>query len=234
MRRIAVLLVLVGALAASGTALAATGHGSNARRPSLAGLTANVRGVGGIQLAARYLGTTPSALLAQLRAGKSLAQVANATPGKSASGLVDAIVAAETARLTSFAKTGKLSQAAAAAIQAKLRPVVTAAVNATTEASTTPVVPVTLGAVFAPVAAYLDIPVAQLLVQLKTGKSLGQIADATPGKSSAGLVAALVADAKARLGSWAPANLEQLISQLVNGGYLAKPTAQPPMRQPPA
>jgi hypothetical protein len=52
----------------------------------------------GIHVAATYLGISDASLLAQLSAGKTLAQIANATSGKSASGLIDALVADATSR----------------------------------------------------------------------------------------------------------------------------------------
>jgi hypothetical protein len=45
-----------------------------------------------LSTAASYLEITEQSLFDQLRAGKTLAEIANATPGKSASGLVDALV----------------------------------------------------------------------------------------------------------------------------------------------
>jgi len=53
---------------------------------------------GGLHVAATYLGISDASLVAQLRAGKTLAQVANGTSGKSASGLIDALVADATNR----------------------------------------------------------------------------------------------------------------------------------------
>jgi hypothetical protein len=48
-------------------------------------------------------------------------------------------------------------------------------------------------------ASYLGIPIAQLRADLHTGKSLAQIAGATPGKSAAGLIRARVRDDEAAL-----------------------------------
>ncbi len=48
--------------------------------------------------AAAYLGLTPAALRAQLHAGRTLAQIADATPGHSRAALIDAIVAARLAQ----------------------------------------------------------------------------------------------------------------------------------------
>jgi hypothetical protein len=66
-------------------------------------------------------------------------------------------------------------------------------------------------------ATYLGTTVAALRTQLQSGKTLAQIADTTSGKSAAGLIAALVADAQAKLGSNAPADLTQHITDMVNG-----------------
>jgi hypothetical protein len=66
-------------------------------------------------------------------------------------------------------------------------------------------------------ATYLGTTVDALRMQLQSGKTLAQIADATAGKSAAGLIAALVADAKATLGSNTPADLTQHITDMVNG-----------------
>jgi len=67
------------------------------------------------------------------------------------------------------------------------------------------------------VTSYLGIDNADLLTQLRAGKTLAQIADGTSGRSASGLIAALVADAKRRFGSNAPLDLEQRITDLVNG-----------------
>jgi hypothetical protein len=66
-------------------------------------------------------------------------------------------------------------------------------------------------------AAYLGITQDALVTQLQSGKTLAQIANATSGKSAAGLIAALVADAKQHFGSNVPSDLEQHITDLVNG-----------------
>ena len=66
-------------------------------------------------------------------------------------------------------------------------------------------------------ATYLGTTVDALRTQLQSGKTLAQIADATSGKSAAGLIAALVADAQAKLGGNAPAELTQHITDMVNG-----------------
>jgi len=58
--------------------------------------------------AATYLGTTEADLETKLRAGQSLAQIANATAGKSRDGLVNALVADATAKIDAAATAGKI------------------------------------------------------------------------------------------------------------------------------
>jgi hypothetical protein len=92
------------------------GHGVAARH----GARAAVR---------NYLGLTPAQLHSQLRAGRTLAQIANATTGKSAGGLVAAIVAARQGRLDAASAAGKLSKTEADARTAALTKRVTRMVN---------------------------------------------------------------------------------------------------------
>jgi hypothetical protein len=57
-------------------------------------------------VAAQYLGISRSGLRADLRSGKSLAQVASSTPGRSVAGLKAAIVTATKARLDQAVSSG--------------------------------------------------------------------------------------------------------------------------------
>ena len=57
---------------------------------------------------ASYLGITVKQLRTQLKAGRSLAQVADATSGKSSSGLLDDLVGAVKAKLDKRVAAGKL------------------------------------------------------------------------------------------------------------------------------
>jgi hypothetical protein len=66
-------------------------------------------------------------------------------------------------------------------------------------------------------ATYLGISDDVLVTQLRSGKTLAQIANATSAKSAAGLIDALVADATKRFGANAPADLRRRITDLVNG-----------------
>ncbi|HMD52399.1 MAG TPA: hypothetical protein VKG62_06760 [Solirubrobacteraceae bacterium] len=66
---------------------------------------------GSLNASARYLGTTPRALVRELRAGRTLGQIADATPGRSADGLIESIVAERRARLLAAAAAGRISSA---------------------------------------------------------------------------------------------------------------------------
>jgi hypothetical protein len=81
------------------------------------------------QAAAKCVRELGAALQADLAAGQTLAQIANATPGKSSSGLVDAIVAPFKAKLDALVTANKLSAATEATILARVTAGVTAAVN---------------------------------------------------------------------------------------------------------
>jgi hypothetical protein len=124
--------------------------------------------------AASYLGVSTAQLKSELRSGKSLGEIANATSGRSSTGLIDTLLAAARARL--------------AAAQANLPKRVAAQVNRP-------------GGRHGPsvAAGYLGLTPAQLRAELRSGRTLAQIADATSGKSAAGLIDALVAARTAKL-----------------------------------
>jgi hypothetical protein len=145
--------------------------------------------------AATYLGVTQSDLLTQLQSGKTLAQIADATSGKSAAGLVDALVAAEKKEIDAAVSAGRITQAQADRIEPTLKARFTDLVNGTLP----PRGPGfgghhgAFGHGLDAAATYLGISEDALRTQLEAGKTLAQIADATSGKSAAGLIDALVA-----------------------------------------
>ena len=201
--RVALVLVGVLALVGGGTALAEKSRGSTHHSTPTPAMHAGPAGLLGS--AATYLGTTPANLFMQLRSGKTLAQVANGTTGKSASGLIAALVADAKQHLGSNAP-------------ADLEQRITDFVNRTPPARTGRP---GFGRARFPgldtVTSYLGISSSDLLTELRAGKTLAQIANATTGKSASGLIAALVADAKKRFGSNIPSDLQQRITDLVNG-----------------
>lgn len=174
--------VTLAVAAGAGGAIAAGGKG-RAGRPGHPGPAA----------IASYLGLTPAQLREQLKAGKTLAQIAVAQ-GKSVSGLEDAIYADVQAHLDQAVANGRLSAAQEQAILARLKARLDDLVN-----SSFPAIGRPAGKRFgAAVAAYLGLTPAQLRSELRAGKSLAQIAT-EHGKTVAGLKSAILDAVKARL-----------------------------------
>ncbi len=227
--RIALIGVGVLALAGGSTALASKSNGHTK------GTLAATRGGHGpsdeLDAAASYLGTTTASLLTQLQAGKTLAQVATATSGKTTAGLVAALVAAEKTEIAAAVTAGKLTQAQADQITPTLTQRFTDFVNGTRPAGGPPGPgrpgpggfghgPGAPSDDLAAAATYLNSTAANLLTQLQAGKTLAQVAAAASGKSTAGLVAALVAHEKTEIagyvtsGKLTQAQADQLIANL--------------------
>jgi hypothetical protein len=85
---------------------------------------------------------------------------------------------------------------------------------------------------FSAAASYLGISETQLFTDIRSGKTLAQIASSTSGKSTAGLIAAMVAAQKSQLdaavksgritqamATQIEANTKSRITQMVNGGF---------------
>jgi hypothetical protein len=142
--------------------------------------------------AAAYLGVSTSQLSAQLSTGKTLAQIADASEGKSAAGLTEALIAARKAQLSVVA--AKLSQRVTAEVNRPGGPGRPAGASMRLTALFS--APARPGSVAAD---YLELSPARLQAQLRSGKTLAQVADATAGKSTAGLIDALVAARRSRL-----------------------------------
>ena len=160
---------------------------------------------------ATYLGVQPKDLMAKLP-GTSLAAIANATAGKSRDGLVTYLVNIADNAIAKAVTDGKATQAQAdkakAAVpdhiakfvdhtwpQPKPRP----APNAKTPGTRAPSVQSFVGDVFKVTTDYLGITQADLMTQLRSGKTLGDVANATTGKSRDGLIAALTTAANGRI-----------------------------------
>jgi hypothetical protein len=124
--------------------------------------------------ATNYLGVTVKQLRHDLRAGRSLAQIANDTPGKSEAGLINAIEVAQGSKLAAAAQ--RLSRRITSQVRSPGGPAAARArIHGLRSAART----------------YLGLSAAQLLSDSRAGRSLAQIAQATAGKSEAGLVEAL-------------------------------------------
>jgi hypothetical protein len=122
---------LIDALVASGRARLAAASATLPTRATA--LVDRAGGPAGARLpsAASYLGLKPAELRGQLRAGKSLAQIAAATSGKSVAGLIETLVTARKATLAARVSAGAITQVQADARLATLTKRVTAAVNRT-------------------------------------------------------------------------------------------------------
>jgi hypothetical protein len=176
---VAVLAVVVGAIVA---VVSSKGTSHHPARSALARAEGRrVERPSELAVAARYLGLSTSQLNEQLRSGRTLAQIAGATNGRSASGLIDALLSSRAARLRAGAAGSRRSAANQARRLANVRRRITAQVDRT----------VGYGQLSAS-ARYLGVTVAKLRLELQGGQSLAQIADATTGRSAAGLIDARV------------------------------------------
>jgi hypothetical protein len=139
--------------------------------------------------AAAYLGVSRAQLRRQLSSGKTLAQVAEATDGKSKQALIEALEASRRAKLSKA--TAKLQQHVEHAVEQPGGPG-----SARTRLQALFARPHAAGSL---AAAYLSVSSSQLQSELRSGKTLAQLADAVAGKSEAGLIAALLTAKRSRL-----------------------------------
>jgi hypothetical protein len=204
----AVALLVAGGAFAAVSAIGA-GNGNRAR----AGRTSVRLHPRDVAAAAAYLGISPDTLVGELSSHKSLAAVAEAH-GKTVQGLVDAIVAARRARLAKVsarlpqrigtevqkpaasASAGKVAGEGGAGRRAR-----GAHANRAESATALQVLDVftSKGRLGVTAAAYLGVTPAKLRVELRSGKALAQLASATPGKSTRGLEAELLAARRRRI-----------------------------------
>lgn len=90
-------------------------------KPGRPGIPSVMSFVGDLTKAAsQYLGIDLKALTTELRAGKSLADIANATPGKSAQGLIETLTAAANAKLDQAVAANRLTADQAATLKPKI------------------------------------------------------------------------------------------------------------------
>jgi hypothetical protein len=179
--------VAVVSAGAAFAAVSATGQGNGQRRIH-ARHGAHRLHQRDLTAAAGYLGIPTEQLERELSSSGSLARLAQAHD-KGTQGLIDAIVAARRAGLAKVA--ARLPSRVGAEVNDPAR-LPRAAVGG--KLGLAPAGRLGLAA-----AAYLAIAPSHLREELRSGRTLAQIADATPGKSSAGLRDALVSARKARL-----------------------------------
>ena len=192
-----VLLVAALAVGAAGGATAAQAANSSAQHATHHH-HGGFFGHGVLSTAASYLGLTNEQLKAQLKSGKTLAQVADATPGKSSAGLVDALVAAAKTKLDKLVADKRITQAQEDAFLAKYRTAAAKFVNRVAGAGHCSGHTMLVDE-FGVAANYLGLTRGQLKAQLVSGKSLADLANATAGKSASGLVDAMVAAEQTKL-----------------------------------
>ncbi len=186
--------------AGSGGALAAGVGGGPGSGGKPAAADRGPGGPAGAAAVATYLGLTQAELRTQLESGKTLAQVAEAQ-GKSVSGLKDAIYADAKSHLDQAVADGRITAAQETTRLADLKSHLDEIVN---RSGPPPRGKGPHGGPGGPafgagaVATYLGLTPAQLGDQLKSGKSLAQVA-AAQGKTVDGLKAAILAAAKTRL-----------------------------------
>jgi hypothetical protein len=210
---VAVAAVIAGAI----VAVVSSGGGGHARaRSGLARARAQAAPRRTAEIEAGYLGLTKTQLRSELRSGRSLAQIADATGGRSTTGLVEALVSARAAQLSAEVKAKRLSPAAERTRLAHLRRRLTAELERTPGYSGLPAT-----------ARYLGVSTAQLRADLHAGRSLAQIAAATPGKSPAGLIDARVSAREATLkAALASAEISRKVERELASGLRPRITAE--------
>ena len=191
MRRITSVLLVLGLLVGAGAAVAVAKAPGKAK-PRAA--KAQQRGL--LPAAAAYLELTPVALRKELRSGKSLAQVATAK-GKSVDGLKSALVAAIKTKVDAARAAGKLDATRAARLLDRAPRLVERMVNAKPRARAQRA-KAARGGLLKAAATYLGVTNAQLVTELRAGKSLAQVATAKS-KSVDGLKQALLAALKQKV-----------------------------------
>jgi hypothetical protein len=191
------------------------GHGHGPGGPGMRGggpggglLAGNV-----LKTSATFLGMTVADLQTALKGGKTLAQVAS-DKGKTAAGLITALTDEAKANLDAAVAAGWITQKQADAAAEGITRQITALVN-----SGPPVLPEKKAGPLDAAATYLGMTVADIQTALKGGKTLAQLVTAP--KTVDGLVAALTADAKAKLDK-AVANTD--ITQAQENAILSKLT----------
>lgn len=157
-----------------------------------------------LEASAKYLGLTNAELKTKLP-GTSLGAIADKTPGKSRAGLVadlqNAVNAAIDKALAANKITKEQSGKAKADAPAQIAKFVDHVYEQRAPKTTTRALKVTefVGDVFGVARDYLGLSQADLTKALREGKSLGDIANATAGKSKDGLVAQLTTAANAKI-----------------------------------
>jgi hypothetical protein len=178
-------------------AAAKDAHGDKSRDDLLRRVFGNL-----FDQSATYLGLKPSELKTKLP-GTSLAAIANATAGKSRDGLVAYLVKATDDAIAKAVVDGKATKEqgdkATAAVPDHIAKFVDHTYPTPKPRTIVPKVQAFVGDAIGAARTYLGLTPTDLITQLHAGKSLGEIANATAGKSRDGLIAALVTQANAKI-----------------------------------
>ena len=159
----------------------------------------HIIGGGLLTAASTYLGLDKATIVADLKAGQSLAQIAVAQK-KTADGLVAALLAPVKLHLDAAVAANRLSAAQETAVLSRLQTAVTTLVNTALPIKPfAPPIRVNPDSIIKSGLAYLGVDLKTLFTQLHSGKTLAEVANATPGKSASGLVDAVVAATKTKL-----------------------------------
>jgi hypothetical protein len=190
MRRLVLLLTAFLTVAVSGTAVAAQ---ATREKPRSGVASQAQRGLLGS--AAAYLGLSQAQVRAQVRSGKSLAQIATAE-GKSVDGLKAAVLTAFKAKVAAARAAGRIDAAKAERLLGRAPAIVQRLVMRTPRTRADRVR--LRGGMLKVAADYVGFTPKQLVYELRSGTSLAQVATAR-GKSVTGLEAALFAAFKAKV-----------------------------------
>lgn len=149
--------------------------------------------------ASTYVGLDRTAIVAQLKAGKSLSEVAVAQ-GKTEAGLVAALVAPAKLKLDAAVAAGRLTAERETSFLTRLQEKVTKIVQrkVTPKEQRTAKIRVSAQAILQPALSYLGLDLKALVAQVVSGKTLADVAVAQ-GKTASGLVDAIVASVKTKL-----------------------------------
>lgn len=175
LKRKLALAVAVAAIAAGAAIAAVSATGQDTPASPGSAHVAKRRAARVLGAAASYLGIPATQLQSELQSGKTLAQIATATSGKSEAGLIQALLAARRTKLA------KANANASKRVSVEVnRPFLgTPARRAA-------------GRGMRAVRRYLGLSAARVRSELRSGQTLAQIANSTPGKSEDGLIEAVV------------------------------------------
>ncbi len=164
------LAIAAAAVAAAVVIIAASGGGSAPRHGGDQGSA--------VQVAAGYLQLPAQEVRRRLRAGETLGEIAASTKGASRAGLIEAVYAARSQQIRARHLTPAVERAELRALRRELVAQVDRARRRAGLRRTA--------------ALYLGLSEAELRSKLAAGRSLAQVAAATPGRSRAGLIDAIV------------------------------------------